>query len=220
MIFNVLTLFPERYSDYTKTGLPARGLQKNLFLIRTILMRDFADENRPGRIDDTPYGGGPGMVVQPGPIDRALASIDKKMPVILFTPRGELLNQKLVREFSLQEGFTLISGYYEGVDQRVADHMVDKQISLGKFVLGSGDLAALCFIEAVTRLIPGYMGSDESGNEESDETLLEYPQYTRPAEYNGWTVPEVLLSGNHERIRKWREEQRQLITKLRQDNGG
>ncbi|MCB1323080.1 MAG: tRNA (guanosine(37)-N1)-methyltransferase TrmD, partial [Leptospiraceae bacterium] len=152
--------------------------------------------------------------------DRALAAMERSLPVILFTPRGERLNQSGVRRFYDQArnhaGLTLVCGYYEGVDERIARHLVDYEVSLGDFILGSGDLAALCFIEAITRLIPGYMGSEESAHEESNENgLLEYPQYTRPADYNGWKVPDVLLSGHHGEIERWRLKESHRITEYR-----
>jgi len=219
MHFQVLTLFPERYGAYLETGLPRRAFEKSLFQLHPVQLRDYADPGRKGRVDDTPYGGGPGMVVQVGPVDRALRAMPRKLPVVLFTPRGELLTQKRVRSFAQMEGVTLVCGYYEGVDQRVAEQMVDYEISLGRFILGSGDLAALCFIEAVTRLLPGYMGSDESHRDESYEEaadeLLEYPQYSRPADYRGWQVPDVLLDGNHGAIDRWRQTERERITDLR-----
>ncbi len=221
MNFQVVTLFPERYSSYAEYGLPARAAKKGLFTIRTALLRDFADPGRPGRVDDTPYGGGPGMVVQPGPIDRALESFPDRYPVVLMTPRGQLLGQEKVREFAGLKGLTIVSGYYEGVDERVGEHLVDQQISIGRFVLGSGDLAALCLIEAVSRLIPGYMGKEESGVEESEENgLLEYPQYTRPAVYRGWKVPDILLSGDHGRVRQWRMDQSLEATRKRSEQDG
>lgn len=218
MIFQVLTIFPERYSNYLETGLPARAIKKGLFEIHTVQLRDFADSNRPGRIDDTPYGGGPGMVVQVGPVDRALSSLPFRFPRVLFTPRGRKLNQKMVRSFLELPGLTLVPGFYEGVDERVAENLVDYQISIGDFVLNTGDLAALSLIEAITRLIPGYMGSPESHLEESNEDgMLEYPQYTRPFEYRGWKVPEILVSGDHGKIAQWRRLKSQEITEHRRN---
>ncbi|MBX7057417.1 MAG: tRNA (guanosine(37)-N1)-methyltransferase TrmD [Leptospirales bacterium] len=219
MIFQVLTQFPERYRSYLESGLPARAHSRRLFEIYPVQLRDFADEGRKGRIDDSPYGGGPGMVVQIGPVHRALQSLVHRLPVVLLTPGGEALTQRRVRSFSTLSGLTLICGYYEGVDQRIADKYSDYQISIGNFILGSGDLAALCLIEAVTRLLPGYMGSAESQAEEShEEDTLEYPQYTRPAEYDGMNAPAVLLEGNHQRIREWRREQSRILTELRKAN--
>lgn len=218
MNFQIITLFPERYESYVKSGLPARAYEKNLFKLNPVNLRDFADSSRPGRVDDAPYGGGPGMVLQVGPIHRALQSLPyQDYPVVLFTPRGKKLNQGMVRKFSTMKGFTLLPGFYEGVDERVANHLVDYQISIGDYVLNSGDLAALVFVEAITRLLPGYMGSDDSAVEESNEDgLLEYPQYTRPAEYEDWKVPDILLSGDHGRIAGWRKAESIRITQERQ----
>lgn len=225
MNFQILTLFPERYHSYVESGLPGKAHAQGLFQLHPVQLRDFADPERKGRVDDMPYGGGPGMVLQPGPIDRGLQSMPEKFPVVLMTPRGELLGQRRVREFAGMQGLTIVCGYYEGVDERVAQHLVDYQVSIGEFVLGSGDLAALCLIEAVTRLLPGYMGSAESHRVESydnagigeDEAAgwREYPQYTRPAEYNGWSVPDVLLEGHHKKIADWRREQGRRITEIR-----
>lgn len=218
MIFQILTIFPERYSNYIESGLPARAIKKGLFEIHTAQLREYADSNRPGRIDDTPYGGGPGMIVQVGPVDRALSSLPHKFPRVLFTPRGAKLNQRMVRSFLELPGLTMIPGFYEGVDERVAEHLCDFQISIGEFVLNTGDLAALCLIEAITRLIPGYMGSAESHKEESNENgLLEYPQYTRPFEYRGWKIPEILISGDHAKIAEWRRQKSHEITEKRRN---
>ncbi len=222
MIFQIITHFPERYKSYLETGLPAKSYAKGLFQIHTVQVRDFASERRKGRVDESPYGGGPGMVLQVAPIDRALRSLPEKLPVVLFTPRGSKLDQSQVRRFvSQSRGYTLVSGYFEGVDERVAGNLVDYQVSLGDFVLGSGDLPALCFIEALTRLLPGYVGTQESLREESMENgLLEYPQYTRPVVYRGWEVPKVLLSGNHGAISAWRQEESRKITQRRKDIQG
>ena len=222
MLFQVLTHFPERYHSYLETGLPAKAMQKGLFQVHTLQIRDFADRSRKGRVDDAPYGGGPGMVLQVGPVDRALRSLKETLPVILFTPRGKRLKQEGIRNFTKgAKGYTLVCGYFEGIDERVAEHLTDYQISLGDFVLGSGDLPALCFIEALTRLLPGYMGSQESIREESMENgLLEYPQYTRPKEYRGWKVPELLLSGKHDAIAIWRRKQSQKQSEKRRQGEG
>lgn len=162
------------------------------------------------------------MVLEIGPIERALESLAEKLPVVLFTPRGERLEQGRIREFSRLPGLTLISGYYEGVDERVAEHLVDHEVSLGDFVLGSGDLPALCLIEATTRLLPGYMGCAESLEVESNEGDggLEYPQYTRPASYRGWQVPDVLLSGNHGEVERWRRARSLEVTRKRRNGDG
>lgn len=241
IVFQIITQFPERYEIFFKSGLPAKAISKKLIQIYPIQLRDFADLHRKGRVDDSPYGGGPGMVLQVGPIYRALEALPLKLPVILLSPSGERLTQELVRSLSseaiqgncnydskvqndISGGFTILCGYYEGVDQRVADHFVDRQISIGDFVLNSGDAAAICLIEAISRLIPGFMGSDQSEIEESferlpndldNELLVEYPQYSRPADFMGFKVPEVLLSGHHGQVQKWRMEQRLKRTKNR-----
>ena len=217
MLFQVLTHFPQRYHSYLETGLPAKAIQKGLFRVQAVQVREFADEARKGRVDEPPYGGGPGMVLQVGPVDRALQSLKETLPVILFTPRGRRLRQKDIHNFAKEaKGYTLICGYFEGVDERVAEHLTDHQVSLGDFVLGSGDLPALCFIEALTRLLPGYTGCAQSVVEESMQNdLLEYPQYTRPREYRGWKVPELLLSGKHEAIALWRREQSLKLSQTR-----
>lgn len=215
MIYQIVTLFPERYRYFLESGLPSRGLKKALLELRLRQLRHFADPGRGGRVDDLPYGGGPGMVLQVGPIHRALQSFPDAFPVVLFTPRGRRLNQKDVRRFASFPGLTLVSGYFEGVDERVSRNLVDFEVSLGDFVLGSGDAAAVCFIESTSRLIPGFMGSSESMEEESheEEGSLEYPQYTRPANYDGWQVPPILLSGDHGRIAEWRKERSEEISR-------
>ena len=152
------------------------------------------------------------MVLEVGPIHRALKSLPATYPVVFFTPRGKRLNQQMVRSFATFPGLTLLSGYFEGVDERVAQNLVDYEVSLGDFVLGSGDSAAICFLESVSRLIPGFMGSDDSHVDESHEAegTLEYPQYTRPPKYMDWDVPPILLSGDHGKIARWRKEQSEL----------
>lgn len=216
MHFEIITLFPERYTHYFETGMPARAIKKALFTVRTIQLADYAEPGRHGRVDDAPYGGGPGMVLQIGPLVRALEALPEKFPVILFSPRGELLDQRMAHTLSGGEGFILLSGYYEGVDERVAENFVDYQISTGNYILGSGDLPALTFIETVTRLLPEYMNSPDSLIEESNEDgLLEYPQYTRPAKFREMSVPDILLSGNHEKISEWRHQKRLEITRKR-----
>ncbi len=221
MLFQVITQFPERYTSYLSVGLPSRAYERGLFKIHTIQLRDYADPSRKGRLDEPPYGGGPGMIMQIGPIHKALLALPVQLPVVLFTPRGERMTQKMLRGLYNKHnatqntiGYTLINGYYEGIDERVALHLCDYQISLGDFILGSGDLASLCFIEGLTRLLPNYTGCAESLIDESHEDdFLEYPQYTRPEVYQEWQVPNVLLSGNHQEIAKWRREQRELMTR-------
>ena len=180
-------------------------------LVNVVNLRDFS-QVKTSRVDDTIYGGGPGMLLQVGPIDRALQSLaDRRGYVCLLSASGEVHSQKLATELSQLPGpLTFISGYYEGVDHRVTQHLVDKEISIGNYVISAGDLAALCVCDSVARLLPGFMGKQESLLEEShnQKGILEYPQYTKPSVYNDWEVPQVLLSGNHAEIAKWREENR------------
>lgn len=224
MIFQIVTHFPSRYTSYLETGLPAKAYQKGLFQVEIARLRDFAGDekdikedsnsNENKHVDSPPYGGGPGMVLQVGPVDRAIQSFPHSFPVILFTPRGKRLTQSYVRKFfSLSKGYTLVCGYFEGVDERIALYLTDYQVSLGDFVLGSGDLPALCFMESLTRLLPDYMGSKISLDSESmeEDGCIEHPHYTRPPMYRGWKVPEVLLSGNHQAIQEWRNLHKQKI---------
>lgn len=214
MKFNFITLFPEKIKSYFDSGLQLKAIQNNIFSINIINLRDFSG-NKHSRVDDTIYGGGPGMLLRIEPIDMALKSLaDEKGHVILTSPRGIKFSQKIAQGLKeSHQSITIISGYYEGVDERVSQHLVDTEISIGNYVLSSGDIPALCIVDAVTRLIPGFMGKEESLTEESHtkENTLEYPQYTKPPEYNGLSVPEVLLSGNHAEIIKWREANRRKI---------
>ena len=215
----VLTQFPHLYKAYIREGLPKRAVERNIFRIETIQLRDFADPARKGRIDDAPYGGGPGMIMQIAPLHRALDSVaEKSFPVVLLTPQGTRLTQQVIAELkqllsnsppSLPSGLTIISGYYQGIDARVEEHLIDYSISIGDFTLGSGDLAALVLIEALNRLLPNYMNSPASLSSESAENgSLEFPQYTRPAQYREWSVPPVLLSGHEKAIHEWRAAHR------------
>lgn len=174
-------------------------------------IRDFThDKHR--TVDDRPFGGGPGMVLKPEPIFEAVEHVketnrpwEKETPIILLSPQGRLFNQQIAWELAMKPGIVLICGHYEGVDERVREHLATDEISIGEYVLSGGELPAMVIIEAVTRLIPGVLGSEESTREESfSQGVLEYPQYTRPADYRSWTVPEVLLSGNHQEIARWR----------------
>ena len=213
-IFQVLTQFPERYEHYTSLGLPAKAKKENIIRIDCVQLRDHASPERKGRIDDRPYGGGPGMILEIAPIHRALNSLPHKLPRIALSPKGKHFDQKKAEEMLLAspQGYTFICGYYEGIDERVMENLVDESISIGQFIMNAGDLPALCIIETLSRLLPGYMGSSESYKEESFvNNKLEYPQYTRPYEYQSWKVPEVLTQGNHEKIRKWREEQSKKV---------
>ncbi len=209
MRFDVLTIFPELLHPYLRYGVLGKAIEKGIIEVNTINIRDFA----PGKhknTDDRPYGGGEGMVMKPEPIYNALESIDRKQNslVILLSPQGERFDQEMARHLSTYDQLILICGRYEGVDERVRILCAEKEISIGDYILTGGELAALVVIDAVSRLVPGVLGSELSNLEESfSDGLLEYPQYTRPKIFKGLEVPEILLSGNHEQIRKWRRRE-------------
>ena len=216
MLFNFITLFPEKINAYFKNGLPGKAIENNLIRINPVDLREFSG-NKHGRVDDTIYGGGPGMLLRIDPVHRAILSLQENAGhVILTSPSGKPFNQKMVGEiYEKYDKLTIISGYYEGVDNRITQHLVDTEISIGNYVLSSGDLASLCIVDAVIRMVPGFMGTRDSLKEESHviENVLEYPQFTKPPEYNGWKVPEVLLGGNHAEIDKWRLANRKKLEK-------
>ncbi|HVB19123.1 MAG TPA: tRNA (guanosine(37)-N1)-methyltransferase TrmD [Acidimicrobiales bacterium] len=205
---DVLTLFPDAVSAYAATSVLGRAHERDVWRLRTIDLRDATSD--PHRsVDDTPFGGGAGMVMRAEPILRSVEMTpDLARPILALTPSGRLFTQSSAQALADLEGFTLLCGRYEGFDQRAIDLVVDEEISLGDFVLAGGELAALCVIEAVVRLLPGALGNDESALDESFSAgLLEYPHYTKPAEVRGLSVPEVLRSGDHEKVRRWRRAQ-------------
>ena len=215
MIIEILTLFPEMFPGPLTAGVTGRGLAAGIVTLRVHNLRDYTHD-RHRQVDDVPYGGGAGMVLKPEPIFEAVRARAGKGPVILLTPQGELLNQGLVRELAGHDDLYLICGRYEGVDERVATHLVDKEISIGDYVLTGGELPAMVVIDAVSRLVAGVLGSEESPKDESfDEQLLEYPHYTRPAEFEGHSVPDVLRSGHHAEIERWRRAQAAERTRRR-----
>ena len=215
MIIEILTIFPEMFPGPLSAGVTGRGLASGLVKLSVHNLRDYTHD-RHRQVDDVPYGGGAGMVLKPEPIFEAVRARAGKGPVILLTPQGELLNQGLVRELARQDDLYLICGRYEGVDERVATHLVDKEISIGDYVLTGGELPAMVVIDAVSRLVAGVLGSEESPKDESfDQHLLEYPHYTRPAEFEGHPVPEVLRSGHHAEIERWRRAQAAERTRRR-----
>lgn len=205
MRFDVITLFPELIDVYTKNGIIGRAVENGMFELGAANLRDYS-EDKHKKVDDYPYGGGPGMLLKPEPMFKALDAIKKHNSYVIYlSPKGSLFNQKKARELSSKEHIVLIAGHYEGIDQRIIDRYVDEEISMGDYVLTSGELPVLTVIDAVVRLIPGVLGSDESSVEESHSSnLLEYPQYTRPESYLGMDVPEILLSGHHKKIEEWR----------------
>jgi tRNA (guanine37-N1)-methyltransferase len=210
---DILTLFPELIPPYLNGGILGRAYKRGQLDIQTHNIRDFSDDTH-RTVDDTPYGGGAGMVMKIEPIDRCLQTIKKdNSRVIVLSAKGRPFTQHVAHEYSKQEQLIFICGRYEGIDQRVIDHLADEELSIGPYVLAGGELPTLVVLETVARLLPGVLGNPESLKEESFGSVAsahlseEYPHYTKPAEYKGWKVPDVLLSGNHEAIKKWREEQ-------------
>ncbi len=214
--FKILTLFPEFYACL-KSGIIGKAIERGLFGVEIVNIRDYS-EDKHKRCDDYPFGGGAGMVMTPDPIHKAICAVDPehKARRIFMSPRGQVLTQKKVKELSSGEEILFLCGSYEGVDQRVVDMDIDEELSIGDYVLTSGDPAALVTLNSVVRYVPGVLGSEQSTEEESFSTnLLEYPQYTRPQNYMGMEVPEVLVSGNHGLVDKWRYEKALEITQKR-----
>lgn len=213
MKFHVMTLFPEMIEDATKVSILGRAINNDLISIDAINIRDFS-ENKHMKVDDYPYGGGAGMVMQAMPIYKAYRSIidksqNKKKPRVLYmTPQGKVFNQKMAEELAKEDELIFLCGHYEGIDERVLEEIVTDNVSIGDFVLTGGEMPSLMMIDAISRLVPGVLHNDVSAEFESfQDNLLEYPQYSRPEEVLGRKVPEVLLSGHHRNIEKWRREQ-------------
>ena len=213
---SVLTLFPEAFPGPLGLSLAGKGLEKGLWALETVDIRDFA-QDRHRSVDDTPFGGGAGMVMRPDVVDAAIGAVaDKPGPLLYMSPRGRLLDQALVRELAEGPGVRVLCGRYEGVDERVLEAHEAVEVSVGDYVLSGGEMAALVLLDAVVRLLPGVMGNEESHADESFEAgLLEYPHYTRPAEWQGREVPEVLQSGHHQRIAEWRRARAEEVTERR-----
>ena len=212
---HVVTLFPDVFGAFLAHPLVLKATDNNAISIHLHNLRDFAHDNHRS-VDDMPFGGGPGMVLMPGPLFEAVDSIKEDHDidkVILMTPQGELLNQRAVSGLSKLRGFVVICGRYEGVDERVREHLVTDELSIGDYVLAGGELPAMVLLESVVRLLPGVVGCAESTFDESHSfAMLEYPQYTRPSKFRDWKVPKVLLSGDHQRIERWRARQSLLRT--------
>ena len=252
MRFNIITIFPKIISSYCSETILDRAQKNNLLQINPVNLRDFTDDKRQ-TVDDTPYGGGAGMVMKPEPFYKALKSLgaipfskddslikvkkiftgdlQKKKRTILLSPRGQQFDQRMAERLSKLDEITFVCGRHEGIDQRVVDYMVDEEVSVGPYVLAGGELPALVMIESISRLIPGVLGNEDSlleetfgGNNKINlnlknqnnkleienldwEFLKEYPQYTKPADFKGWKVPEILLSGDHKKIAEWRKNQ-------------
>jgi len=215
MHIDILTLFPEIFQGPFTFSVFKRAVEQELVSVNIHNIRDYAHDKHL-TVDDYTYGGGAGMVLKPEPIFEAVESIKLEStgtPIILLTPQGRLFSHEIALELSKHSHLIFICGRYEGVDERVREHLVADEISIGDYVLSGGELAAMVVVEAVVRLLPGVLGSEASALDDSHITgLLEYPQYTRPAEYRGWLVPEVLLSGNHAHVAEWRHKQAILRT--------
>lgn len=232
MRFNIITIFPNIISSYCSETILARAQKNNIIKINAVNLRDFTHDKHK-TVDDTPCGGGAGMVMKPEPIYEALVSLDAipfrktngltkikkifngsikhKKRTVLLSPRGRQFDQRVAEEWSKLNEITFVCGRYEGIDQRVVDNMVDEEISVGSYVLAGGELGALIIIEAVSRLLPGVLGNEESLKEETFNDLgtnsKEYPQYTKPADFKGWKVPDILFSGDHKKIEEWKRSQ-------------
>lgn len=217
MRFDVITLFPQMFSAILEEGVVARAIKKSLLSINTWQLRDFA-QNKYKNVDDKPYGGGPGMVMQVAPIRDCIKKIKQESPqtqVIYLSPQGEKLTQNLINELQQEKSLTLLCGRYEGVDERLIENDVDREISIGDYVLSGGELPAMVLIDTLSRQIPGVLGNQESLEDSFLNGLLDYPHYTRPEVIDGQSVPEVLLSGNQAKIDAWRKQQAFEKTQLK-----
>lgn len=215
MRIDILTLFPEMFGALSESII-GRAREKNLIEINVINIRDFSKDKHK-KCDDAPFGGGAGMVMTPQPLFDAITSVKTKDSLVILTsPRGQTFNQKLCKELSSFNHLIFVCGHYEGIDERIIELCIDREISIGDFVLTGGEIPAMAMVDAISRYVDGVLGNGQSLEEESFSSgLLEYPQYTRPAEFMGLKVPEVLLSGNHAEIAKFRKEQAEKITKSR-----
>jgi len=204
MRIDVFTIFPDMVGDFASRSLLGKARDGGLVDVRVHDLRSGA--NDPHRsVDDSPFGGGAGMVLMPEPLFAAVEAVDPPRPLYYLSPTGRRFDQSVARELAEGSGFSLLCGRYEGVDERVREHLVDGELSIGDYVLGGGEVAAMVVLEAVARLVPGVMGNETSADDESfSDGLLEYPHYTRPAEFRGWPVPEVLRSGDHGKVARWR----------------
>lgn len=219
MNYHVLTLFPEMIENGMNTSITGRAITKGLLSLEAINIRDFAF-NKHQKVDDYPYGGGAGMLMQAEPVYLSYESIaeriGRKPRVIFLTPQGKTFNQDMAKEFALEEDLVFLCGHYEGIDERVLEEIVTDYVSIGDYVLTGGELPAMVMMDSISRMVPGVLNNQESGETESfSGNLLEYPQYSRPEEWNGHRVPEILLSGHHANIAKWRHEQALERTRTR-----
>jgi len=215
--FDIITIFPHIFDPILNESIIKRAKEKKKVIVHVHNLRDYTKDKHK-KVDDRPFGGGPGMVMTPQPLFDAIKKIKgrRKAKIILMCPTGKPLTQRVAKELAKNRNLVIICGHYEGIDQRVDSELVDETISIGDYILTGGELPAMILVDCLTRLIPGVLGKSESLLEESfEQDLLEYPQYTRPANFRGITVPDVLLSGNHKEIQRWRKEQSLRITKKR-----
>lgn len=206
MHFDIFTLFPAMFQGPFTESILKRAQERNLLSIALHNIRD-ATTDRHHIVDDYPYGGGAGMVMKPDPIFRAIEAVHQGGPIIYLTPQGRQFNQQIAHELAQEPRITLLCGHYEGIDERVCEHLVTDQISIGDYVLTGGELAAMIVVDAVSRLIPGVLTEGSAADESHSNNLLEYPQYTRPPDFRGWGIPDVLLSGHHANIERWRRKE-------------
>lgn len=216
MEYYVMTLFPDMVLEGLHTSIIGRAIEDDTIRLEAVNIRDFT-KNKHGRCDDYPYGGGAGMVMQAQPIydcyQSIVSELDYTPRVVYLTPQGRVFNQKMAQELALEEGIIFLCGHYEGVDERVLEEIVTDPVSIGDFVLTGGELPAMCMIDAISRMIPGVLHNEESAEDDSfGDGLLEYPQYSRPEVWNGKTVPNILLSGDHAKVDAWRREQSLMRT--------
>ena len=217
MKIDILTLFPEMFEGILNTSIWKKALEKEAVVINRINFRDYST-NKHKTVDDYPYGGGNGMVLKPEPIFSAVEAIPnyQNARIIMLTPQGKPYNQKIAEELKQEQHLILLCGHYDGFDERLRVHLVTVEISIGDFVFTGGEIASMVIVDSVVRLLPGVLGNDESAETDSfSNGLLEYPQYTRPPEFRGWKVPEVLLSGHHQKIEEWRKNEALKRTTLK-----
>ena len=214
MKFDIITIFPNIVEEYINTGIVSNALKKGIVEINVHDLRKWTSDNHK-TVDDTPYGGGPGMIMKVEPIFKAIQELKKENTIVaITTPKGEKIVQSKLKDFSLNQDLHIIilCGRYEGFDQRIHDNLVDYEFSVGDYVLSGGELPALVLVDGITRLLPGVLGNEDSLKDESfNDGSLEYPQYTKPEEFNGWKVPQVLLSGNHKEISEYRQKNKKIV---------
>jgi tRNA (guanine37-N1)-methyltransferase len=214
MHIDIFTLFPGMFQGPLTESILKRAQERDLLSIALHNIRD-ATTDRHHVVDDYPYGGGAGMVMKPDPVFAAVEAVYQSGPIILLTPQGNLFNQQFAQELSQQPRLTLLCGHYEGIDERVRQHLVTDEISIGDYVLTGGELAAMIVVDAVARLLPGVLAEASTQEESHTSGMLEYPQYTRPPEFRGWRVPAILLSGHHEQVARWRRKESLRLTRER-----